>query len=162
MVSETDIEQAQKLFLEKLKRDALEEIKQDIYEQNTINNTKKEILSGKESIAYGEAEIFLENGIAAGVQKNNFTITGSIDITVYVYNKEHIIQRLKTLIYEKNLEGIEKISYIDENSLRMSEIISQQQKPFEMKATFEIEALYLHDFLHKDNTYTEQLKGKIA
>lgn len=83
-------------------------------------------------------------------------------MSVYVYNKEHLIQRLKTLIYEKNLEGTEKISYVDENSLRMSEIISLQQKPFEMKATFEIEALYLHDFLHKDNTYTEQLKGKIA
>lgn len=59
------------------------------------------------------------------------------------------------------MEGIEKISHIDESSLRMSEIIYAQEKPFEMKATFEIESLYLHDFLHKDNTYIEQLKTKI-
>ncbi len=162
IVSEDDIQRAKSLFLEKLKSTAFEKVKQDIAQQNTINNTKKEILSGKESIRYSEATIEIEDGIEIWVEKNNFSVRGSIEMSVYVYNKEHLIQRLKTLIYEKNLEGTEKISYVDENSLRMSEIISLQQKPFEMKATFEIEALYLHDFLHKDNTYTEQLKGKIA
>jgi hypothetical protein len=43
----------------------------------------------------------------------------------------------------------------------MSEIIYSNKSPFEIKATFEIEALFLHDFLHKDNTYITTLKSEI-
>jgi len=88
-------------------------------------------------------------------------MSGSVMVYAYTYNKESIIQKLKTLINEKNLEGIEKISHIDTSSLRMSEIIYSQENPFEMKATFEIEALFLHDFLHKENTYISVLASKV-
>ena len=80
---------------------------------------------------------------------------------MYTYNKATIIQKLKTLLNEKNLTGIEKISHIDSHSLRMAEIIYIERDPFEIKATFEMEALFLHDFLHKDNTYISTLKSEI-
>jgi hypothetical protein len=93
--------------------------------------------------------------------RDNFSISGNITAYVYIYSKTDIIQKLKTLLNEKNLIGIEKISHIDYSSLRMSEIIYTKKTPFEVKATFEIEALFLHDFLHKDNTYISTLKSEI-
>lgn len=40
-------------------------------------------------------------------------------------------------------------------------MLSLQENPFEMKATVEIESLFLLDFLHNENTYIPQLKEKI-
>ncbi len=161
IVSEEDIENARKLFEEKLKSEALKSIKNIISDNNKKNNTLVEILSWGKSIFYSNPKINLEDGVQAWSIRNSFSLSGEIMIRAYTYNKESIIQKLKTLIKEKKLEWVEKISHIDVSSLRMSEIIYTKENPFEMKATFEIEALFLHDFLHQDNNYSAYLSSKI-
>lgn len=161
MVVQSDIDSAQALFKEKLKNEVLNNIKDTISQENELNSSRIDILTGDKSIRYGEPEIHIQEGIKDGSLVENFTLTGSISLQVYTYNKDVLIQKLKTIVHEKNLEGIEKVAQIDESSLRMSEILYTQESPFEMKATFEVESLYLHDFLHKQNTYIEQLKSKI-
>jgi hypothetical protein len=43
----------------------------------------------------------------------------------------------------------------------MSEIIYINFSPFSMKSTFEMEAIYVHDFLHKNNNFIDSLKQQI-
>ncbi|NDK09470.1 hypothetical protein GW846_01690 [Candidatus Gracilibacteria bacterium] len=161
VVSQEDIDNAILLFGAKLKSEVLRTLKNSIAEENEINNTQIDILSGGKSIRYGEATITVLEDVQAGDVRDNFVLKGNIEIQAYTYNRESVIQKLKTLLSERNLEGVEKISLVDSSSLRMSEIISSQTNPFQMKATFEIEALLLHDFLHTQNKYIEQLKSKV-
>ena len=164
-VSDDDINNAKELFIQKLKSDALKSIKNEIFNKNNINSTQLDILSWWKSIIYSEPEILIEPWVRAWTVQNNFELSWSISVQAYLYNKESVLQKLKTLVNEKKLEWVEKISHIDENSLRMSQIIyikeADDENDFELKATFEIEALFLYDFLHNKNTYIEQLKSEI-
>jgi hypothetical protein len=161
IISDTDIETAKEIFTQKIKTEIINSIKNNILEENRKNNSEIDILSWWKSIHYSEPKIYIQDWAEVGKTMDSFSINWSITAYVYTYNKTDIIHKLRILLNEKNLTGIEKISHIDNNSLRMSEIIYSSEKPFEMKATFEIEGLFLNDFLHKDNTYTSNLKSEI-
>lgn len=161
VISQEDIDRAKELFTKKLESEVIASIKNNILSGNKQNNTSLDILPGVNSISYDNIEINLEPGIEAGVLQDNFKLEWSISANVYTYNKETVIQKLKTLLNEKKLEWVEKINYVDENSLRMSELIYVNDSPFSMKSTFEMEAVYVHDFLHKNNSFTDSLKQQI-
>jgi hypothetical protein len=161
IISKEDIESAEKIFTQKLKTEVIDSIKKNILLENRKNNSEIDILSWGKSIYYSEPIVQIEPWVKAWDIKDNFSISWNITAYVYTYSKVDIIQKLKTLLNEKNLTGIEKISHIDFPSLRMSQVIYTEKDPFEIKATFEIEALFLHDFLHKDNTYISTLKSEI-
>jgi len=115
-----------------------------------------------QKLIYAQAEnINIEQSVSPWDEVDNFTLRWNITVSAYVYNSESIIQRLKSIISEKTLSPIEKIVKIDEDSLRISQIIYTQKSPYEIKATFEIESLFLFDFLNDNNSYLEQLKNKI-
>jgi len=161
IVSQEDIDRASELFVNKMKNEVIASIKNSILSRNNENNTKIDILPWAESILYGNPVITVLNEVKPWDQRDSFDIEWSITATVYTYNRETVIQRLQTLLNEKKLDGVEKIDYIDESSLRMSEVISIEEVPFTQKSTFEIEAIYTHDFQHKDNTFIELLKQQI-
>ena len=173
IISQNDIENARKLFEEKLKSESLKSLKNTISKNNKENKTSFDILSWGRSIIYWDPEVLLEEGINPGVVQETFTVSGSITIIAYVYNKNNVIQRLKTLVGERTLEWVEKIARVDDNSLRMSQIIylkeaeendpinSEDDQEFELKATFEIDSTYIHDFLHVENGYIDLLRAKI-
>ncbi len=161
VISSGDIKLAKSIFTEKMKSEVITSIKNNILLENQKNNSQIDILSWGKSIIYSEPLINIEDWIEAWIKKDKFSMNGSITAYVYTYNKDNITQKLKTLLSERNLIWIEKISHIDTSSVRMSEIIYTKQDPFEMKATFEIEALFLHDFLHRENTYISQLRSEI-
>lgn len=161
IVSQEDIQSAKDIFTQKIKTQVIDSIRNNILLENRINNSEIDILSWGKSIYYSVPLIEVENNVKPGDIKDSFTLRGNITAYVYTYSKIDVIQKLKTLLSEKNLIGIEKMHHIDSNSLRMSEVIYSHESPFEIKATFEIEALFLHDFLHKDNTYISTLKSEI-
>lgn len=161
IVGEDDILHATQLLEEKLKTEALAWLKQQIQMYNTTNNTTKEILSGPYSQSYTGTTLSVEQDTEPWQQKDSFFVNGSTTLYAYIYDREDIIQKLKNNINERHLEGVEKISHIDSDSLRMSNIIYSKENPFELKATFEIESRFLHDFLHEDNTYINHLKSQI-
>lgn len=161
IISQNDIDRAKELFTKKLESEVIISIKNNILSNNNQNNTSIDILPWVDSIQYSDLEINIEEWVEAWVLKESFKLEWSITSSAYTYNKETVIQKLKTLLNEKKLEGVEKISYIDENSLRMSEIIYINTSPFSMKSTFEMEAVYVHDFLHKNNSFTDSLKQQI-
>lgn len=161
VVSQEDLDIALALFQQKLKDNVLKQLKNTISLENSTNGTLIDILSWEDAITYWDPEIIIQEWVEVWSLTESFTLSWSISISAYTYNKESIIQKLKTLISEKKMDGIEKISHIDISSLRMSEILYTQKQPFELKATFEIESLFLHDFLSAENTYTDILRSKI-
>jgi len=160
-VSQEDIETAIELFTEKLKTESFNSLKNNVIAQNTANNTKMKLLTNNNSISYSQENIIVENDVKPWDQVDNFTLRGSIVVSAYTFNSESIIQKLKTIISEKSLESVEKIIRVDEDSLRMTQVIYSKENPYEVKATFEIESLFLHDFLHSNNTYLDSLVQEI-
>ncbi len=159
-VSQEDIERAEEIFIGKLKSEALDSIKTDINNSNSVNNQKIDILSLWESISYTKPQVnFWE--VKIWDIRENFSINGSITVYVYSYDKNEIISKLKNILNEKTLQWVEKIEYVDTSSVRLSEVIYIEDSPFRLKGTFEIEAIFIHDFLSKNNTLINQLKAEI-
>ena len=172
-IAEADLENAKLLFEETLKSKALKSVKNTLSQMNAENGSGFDILSWWKSIVYSVPEVLIEAWVSAWDVRESFDVSGSMIITAYIYNKESVIQKLKTLIGDKILEWVEKISYIDQNSLRMSQVLYireaekndienlEDDQAFEMKATFEIESIFIHDFLNVENSYIDLLRSKI-
>jgi len=160
-ISQGDIDRAIEIFTKKIQNEIIISIKNDILTRNKENNTNIDILPWADSIQYSSVEINIEPWVSAWVVRDKFKLEWNITAQVYTYNREIILQKLKTLFNEKKLDWIETIWYFDENSLRMSETISKEDNPFSMKSTFEMEAVFFHDFLNEENNFTESLKQQI-
>jgi len=157
-----DIENATNLLEEKLKTYALRELKKQIKDDNEINNIKYEILWIDKIISYSDLVIKWKENIKIWEEKDSFVLNWTIKINTYTFNKELVINKLKSTIRNSLLKDVEKINYINNNSLRLSNIIYQKKSPFEAKITAEIEVFYTLNFLSNTNNYINKLKDKIA
>ncbi|MBT3728575.1 hypothetical protein HOF65_00625 [bacterium] len=59
------------------------------------------------------------------------------------------------------MEDIEKMLFINNDSLRFSNTIYKIDSPLEIKATAQVEAFFSHNFLNEKNNYVEKLKSII-
>lgn len=159
-ISESDIVTAEKIFTEKLKSEAFKKAQSEIRQSSELNNTQYKILWSDDAISY-ENLVIDSSDASVWALKDSFIISWSVDLTVYTFSTEAIIQKLKTVITEKKLDGVEKISHIDDESLRFSQKIYSSSSPFEIKGTYEIEYFTLHDFSNEDSSYIRNLKNKI-
>jgi len=159
-ISPNDLESAEKIFTEKIKTQAYNTALKEIQEKSILNNSSLQILWWTDSIQYSDIEI---NSWDINVWdiRDSFTISWSTSLTVYMFNTESVIQKLKTIITEKNLQWVEKISHIDDSSLRFAQSIYVKKSPFELKGTYEIDFFTLHDFSNEDSWYIKNLKNKI-
>jgi len=161
VISQEDINRAKEIFTKKIQDEVLISIKNDILTRNKENNTSIDILPWADSIQYSSININIEPWVSEWDVRDNFKLEWNITAQIYTYNKEVVLQKLKALFNEKRLEWVETIWYFDENSLRMSEVINKENRPFSIKSTFEMEAVFFHDFLHEKNSFTESLKQQI-
>ena len=161
IISEDDIEKGKKIIEEKLKKESLKKIKQIVKQKNKEDSSKYEILAVNEAIRYSNLNIIPFWDIKQWDEVDKFKLTWSIKVNIFLYNKETVINKLKNTVRNSILEDIEEINLIDSDSLRISNIISKKDSPFEMKATVEIEILLNHNFLSENNAYIERLKATI-
>ena len=68
---------------------------------------------------------------------------------------------IKLWTKETILEDIEKMLFINNDSLRFSNTIYKIDSPLEIKATAQVEAFFSHNFLNEKNNYVEKLKSII-
>jgi hypothetical protein len=162
ITTQEDIENAKKLLIQKLKDLALKELKKQIDEENKLNNVTYDIIGIEDTLFYTWATTQVPSEVVIGKKVENFDLRGSIQIESYIYNQDAVINKLKSVISESVLESSEKVLLIDTKSLRFATILSQQQKPFEIKATMEINAFIIHNFLNDDDSYVQKLKDQIA
>lgn len=160
-IAESDIDIAKRLLTEKLRSEVMEQLKNDIDTYNILNNTTRALLTLQNTLDYGTPQIFIIDDLKAWDSAETFELQWIIELKGFMYNEWEIIQRLRRRIDEKRLEWVEKILQVDANSLKAIELISRQNNPFRLKASFEIEIVSEHDFLHQNNTYIEALAERI-
>jgi len=170
---ENDIENAKNIFEDKLKKQALNEIKSNLDQENKTNNVTYEILSYDDIFKNAKVNIIVPNNIKVWDKIKNFKLTWTIDFFCYIYNKDSVINKLESIANEriikedKNInwdvvsEEVEKLLSIDKNSLRITNVIYEQTKPLEVKLTIEIDALMYKNFLNKNSAYVQRLKNWI-
>ena len=169
VLSEQDIENAKKIFEAKLKNEALNKLKEQIKLDNKNNNVNYEILllpTQKEeyppSTQYSDMKIHGIEDLKIGDEMENFEFKWSIKITSFTYNTKEVLNHLSSVIKWALLSEIESIHEIDEKSLRIAYVIKGNAAPYSIKATAQVEAIYLHNFLSSTNNYVEKLKFTIA
>ncbi len=161
ILTENDIEVAKNLFEERLKKRAFEELKNQIDTDNKINNTNYDILSINDIISYRNLNIENVTSLIIWEEIEKFKLKWEIEVSTYIYNKDTVINKLRNTIKDLSLEEIENILLIDDKSLRVSNLVYKQDKPFELKATMEIQVYYSQNFLDKNSAYIDRLKQSI-
>ena len=161
ILSEVDLQNATSIMEEKLKSSVIKELSTTVKDENRINKTDMEIFWIDNMITYSWLNITPEGTTSTWSQVDTFSLIGDITASTYTYNKSNIVNKLKNVIRDSILEWTEKIIYIDDNSLRISNVLYKKEKPLEIKATTEISVLISHDFLSQNNNYVEKLKNTI-
>lgn len=163
-LTKEDIENATKILESKLKQEALNELKKQINEDNNNNNNNvvTELLWIDWILKYSDLNISWQEKIKVWDNISEFELSWTIKITSYSYNTKKVLNQLSNTIQSSILKDVEKFLFINENSLRISNIISKEEYPLEIKATAQVEAFFSHNFLTKKNNYTEKLKSIIS
>ncbi|MCH8518391.1 hypothetical protein LAT59_01315 [Candidatus Gracilibacteria bacterium] len=161
IVAQSDIDIAKRILTERLRNEVLLQLRYDILENNILGGVQKSLLTLPNTLDYSTPQISVVDNLKAGDAAESFELQGIMELRGFVFNEGDIIQRLRHRINEKQLQGIEKILQVDQSSLKAIELLSRQERPFRLKASFEIEVLSEHDFLHDNNTYIERLSERI-
>lgn len=160
-ISQNDIDLAKQIVSERLRNQVLEELRADIWNNNILNNVQKSLLTLPQTLDFWTPQIRVLENLKAWDIADSFEIEGVIELKWFAYNEGEIIQRLRRRVNERQLEWIEKILQVDTSSLKAIELLSRQNSPFRLKASFEIEVISEHDFLHDNNSYIDILKERI-
>jgi len=161
-LTEEDIENAKLLLRWKIENEALKQIKNDILESNKLNNVEFEILWIDEIIKYNNFEIFWLDNLKVWSEIQSFELWANIDISTYSYNKELLLSKMRNDINENILNNIEEILEINWKSLRIANILWTEKNPYSIKATAQVEVLFIHNFLSKSNNYVDRLKNIVT
>ena len=161
-LTKEDIKNAKSILESKLKQQSLNELKQQIKEDNKNNNIVYEILWIDNILKYSDFNIIWEEKLKMWENIDSFELSWTIKITSYKYNTQKVLNQLSNTIKWSILKDIENILYINEESLRISNIIYKQENPLEIKATAQVEAFFVHNFLNQKNSYVEKLKNTIS
>ncbi|MFA5917558.1 MAG: hypothetical protein WC850_04995 [Candidatus Gracilibacteria bacterium] len=174
VLGETDIENAKIIFEDKLKKEGLKELKSYLELENNTNNVTFEILSYDDIFKNVKINIISPKNLKIGDKLDYFTLKGTLEFSSYVYNKDLVINKLKNIVNEKmvreekvvngetKIDEIEKLLSIDNNSLRMTNIVYETNSPkLEVKLTLEIDALIYKNFLNENSAYVQRLKNGI-
>lgn len=162
ILTNEDIENSKQLIRWKIENEALKQIKNDIIESNKINNVEFEILWIDEIIKFSNFEIFWIENLKPWKEIDNFELGANINISTYSYNKQLLLNKMRNDIENNILNDVEEILEINWNSLRIANILWTENYPYSIKATAQVEVLFIHNFLSKTNSYVERLKTIVA
>lgn len=162
IVAENDEENAKKLMIEKLQKQAIEEIYSEIAIQNETNNITFKVLDIDNIYTFKDIEIEILNNLTTWEELKSFKVKWKITAYTYAYNINSIISKLKTEIEAWIIPEKEKILFINDKSIRISNIINKEEKPFSLRATIEIEVFLSHNFENEDDNYVQRLKNTIT
>ncbi len=161
-LTKDDLKNAENILETKLKQKALNELKKQITDNNKKNNIIEELLWIDWVLQYSDFKIIWEKKLTIWEKLSEFELAWTIKISSYSYNTKKVLNQLSTTIQSTLLKDVETFLFINENSLRISNIIYKEKRPFKIKATAEVEAFFSHNFLTKKNNYTDKLKSIIS
>lgn len=151
------------ILAEKLKNKALETMKDLIKKNNGENGENYAILPINENIIYTMGDLMLSKGAKIGDKNDEVTIAGKVKINTYTYDRTAALFYLKTILNESLLFGTEKLINVNDESLRITNIISKNTTPgFSLKGTTELDATISYNFEDASNNLTKKLKNLIV
>lgn len=161
ILTKEDIDNAKVLLEWKLKQQALNILKKQIKDDNLNNNITYDLLWIDWILKYSDFKILWDDKLKVWEKTDKFELSGTIKISSYKYNTEKVISQMSTTIKWFLMEDIEKLKFVNNESLRIADVIYKQDHPFEIKATAQIEAFFSHNFSSDNNTYVDKLKTSI-
>lgn len=163
VLTDKEVTSFKAILAEKLKSKALESLKETIKKSNTDNAENYAILPINDNIVYTMGDILLSKGAKIGDKGDEVTIEGKVKINTFVYDRNATLFYLKTILNESLLFGTEKLIGINDDSLRITNIVSQTTTPqFSLKATTELDATISYNFEDASNNLTKKLKNLIV
>ncbi len=161
VVSDDDIKKSQEILKQRVKETALAQIKEDVNLKNQNSGIKYEILWIDNIITYDDFKVFNLENIKSWTQIPSFTISWSVNVKTYIYNKNVVLNLFSTLINQNLLKWTDKLMFIDEKSIRITNIVDKTETPLTVKATTEIDLWVSFDFDNNSNFYNQKLKQMI-
>jgi hypothetical protein len=163
ILTDKEVASFKDILTEKLKNKALESLKNSIAKNNTENGENYAILPINDNIAYIMGDLLLSKGAKIGDRWDEVTIQGSVKINTFVYNRTATLFYLKTILNESLLFGTEKLIGVNDESLRITNIVSKTTVPsFSLKGTTELDATISYNFEDASNNLTKKLKNLIV
>ena len=163
VLTDKEVASFKDILAEKLKGKALETLKDTLKKANAENGENYAILPINENIIYTMGDIKLSRGAKIGDKGDEVTIEGSVKIGTYIYDQNATLFYLKTILNESLLFGTEKLIGINDESLRITNVVSKAVTPqFSLKGTTELDATISYNFEDVSNNLTKKLKNLIV
>lgn len=141
----------------------MESLKDTLKKTNTENGENYAVLPVNDSIAYALGDLKLSKGAKIGDRIDEVTLEGKVRISTYAYDKNAALFYLKTILNESLLFGTEKLIGVNDDSLRITNIVSKSVDPqFSLKGTTELDASISYNFEDPSNNLTRKLKNLIV
>ena len=150
------------IITEKLKSKALNELKDKIKTMNSTSSSNFQILPINNILQYVPTEITVPNWAKIWDKIEEITLRWWMKLSTFVYDKTAALFYLKTVLNENILLWTEKLIWVNEDSLRMTNILNQTPSPFYMKATTELDSTISYNFEDASNNLTKKLKNLIV
>ncbi|EKE29054.1 MAG: hypothetical protein ACD_2C00241G0007 [uncultured bacterium (gcode 4)] len=147
---------------EKVKTKALNDIKDKIKAMNTSGWSNFHIAPINNILQYTINPPSILKWVKIGDITDEVTLTASWRLATYVFDKNATVFFLRTVLNENILLWTEKLIWINDDSLRITNILSQSVNPFYMKATTELDSTISYNFEDSTNNLTRKLKNLIA
>lgn len=163
IVTAEELARSQAILADKVRRRALEDLKSEILQKNSVSGKYLEVLDVPETIKYGEPKIEILDGVKVGDRRTEVHMKASVTIVAYVYNKNTALSYLRALMNERLLFGTERLHEILPESLKITTILNRAEAPkFILRGTTELSATISYDFEDDANAQTKRLKNLIA
>ncbi len=162
IVTKDDLKNSIKILKDKLIKKAVNKLNQDISTSNKTNNVTFKILNINNIFHFTNIKTKIIENVKAWDNIKAFDLSWSINTSVYTYNIDSVISKLTKEINNFIIPWKEKILSINNKSIRISNIIYWPTKPFNMKATVEIEYFTEYNFENEDDWYINMLKNTIT
>lgn len=161
VVTQNEVDTFLSVFREQLKAKAKEEIQKTILTTNQETGREFSLLLA-DTMRYSDENIGLMNGIKIGDYTEEVTVAGKMNVDAFVFDKRASVQYLTNLFREKLLHWTDKELAINEDTLRVSNVIDRSEDGTRIKVTIEMNAVTTYDFENATNDLSRQLKSMIV
>jgi hypothetical protein len=144
-----------------LKKYALKQLKDKIDSDNRKNTLNYDILWVNDIVKYSNINIANVWDFKEWDKIKDFKMNWNITVDTFIYNKDEVLSILKDLIKNSLLDGTEKFMFVNDKSLRMSDVITRAQDDTSIKWTMEVEYGISYDFENNSNYYVKKIKNTI-
>jgi len=159
---EKDMENAKQAMFLYLKKRAIEQINNELKIKNAENNVVYNIIWINDTYFFNNIDIQSLDNHKVWDKIEEFKLKWNLDVISYAYNLNSLLSKMKLEIDSSIIPDKEKILYINDKSVRFSEILVKNNNPFWLKATVEIEVFLSHNFENDLDNYAARLKKLIA